>query len=59
MSEWILPKVEDIDTNLHGDEIHVYFESDENGSRYISIEGEALKHLKQILNGKDTHINQG
>ena len=49
MSEWITPKAEDIDTNIHSDEIHILFESDDNGNRYVSIEGEALKHLKELL----------
>lgn len=49
MSEWITPKSEDIDITDDGTEVHIYIESNENGSRYISIEDEALEALKKIL----------
>lgn len=49
MSEWIVVKKEDIDQNELKNEVHILYESDDNGNRYISIEGEALKHLKQLI----------
>ena len=52
MSEWITPKTEDIDLTEDGKEIHIYFESDDFGARYISIEGESLKYLKKLLKYK-------
>lgn len=49
MSEWIEVKKEDISRNEHKDEVHILFEADDFGNRYISIEKEALAHLKEIL----------
>ena len=49
MSEWITPKIEDIDITEDGKEVHIYFESNDFGARYISIEGEALETLKKML----------
>lgn len=49
MSEWITPKVEDIDITEDGKEVHILFESNSFGSRYISIEGETLELLKKML----------
>jgi len=49
MSEWILPKVEDIDLDLNGKHVHIWIESDDSGNRYISVEGKALEHLKKLL----------
>lgn len=49
MSEWIPVKAEDITQNDKRDEVHIWFESDDSGNRYISIEGKALEHLKNLL----------
>lgn len=49
MSEWITPKIEDIDITEDGKEVHILFESNSFGSRYISIEGETLELLKKML----------
>lgn len=49
MSEWIEPKPEAIDMTEDGKELHIYFESNDFGARYISIQDEALDHLKKIL----------
>lgn len=49
MSEWITPTTEDIDLTEDGKEVHIYIESDQNGNRYISIEGKVLDFLKKIL----------
>lgn len=48
MSNWIVPKIKDIDF-VEGKEIHIYIGSDDSGSNYVSIEGEALKHLLELL----------
>lgn len=49
MSEWINIEKGDISQSEHKDEIHIWFESDDNGNRYISIEKDALKYLKELL----------
>lgn len=48
MSNWIIPKIKDIDF-VEGKEIHIYIGSDDFGNNYVSIEGEALKHLLELL----------
>lgn len=53
MSEWITPEKEDIDLSLDGKELHIYIESDNSGARYISVEGEAFEHLKELLKNKE------
>jgi len=50
MSEWLQVDKADITQNIHKDEIHIWFESDDSGNRYISIEGEALVRLREIIN---------
>ena len=47
MSNWIIPKKEDID--FSNGEIHIYIGSDDFGANYVSIEDKALKHLKDLL----------
>lgn len=47
MSNWIVPKKDDIDVD--GKEIHIYIGSNEFGNNYISIEGEALNHLVELV----------
>lgn len=54
MSDWLIPKPEDIDITEGGKEIHIYLESDSFGARYCSIEGEALKYLKKELSKKQS-----
>jgi len=49
MSEWIIPKVEDVELTEDKSEVHIYIESDSFGNRYISIEGKALEHLKKLI----------
>lgn len=48
MSNWIIPKIKDIDF-VEGKEIHIYIGSDDSGNNYVSIEGEALKYLLELL----------
>ncbi len=48
MSNWIVPKQKDIDF-VNNNEVHIYIGSDEFGNNYVSIEGEALKHLLDLL----------
>lgn len=48
MSEWILPKKEDVNIDEHG-HLHIWIESDDFGNRYISLEGETLEHTKKLL----------
>lgn len=48
MSNWIIPKIKDIDF-IEGKEIHIYIGSDDSGNNYVSIEGEALKYLLELL----------
>ena len=43
MSDWITVKKEDIE--LDGDDINVYFESDDFGNRYIILKVEDIKAL--------------
>jgi hypothetical protein len=49
MSEWIIPKKEDIDLTKDGESLHIWFESDDFGNRYISIEGKVLEYVKELL----------
>ncbi len=49
MSEWITPKKEDIDLSYDGKELHIWFESDDFGNRYVSLEGETLEYVKDLL----------
>jgi len=49
MSEWILPKAEDINLSKEENAIHIWIESDDFGNRYISIEGETLEFLKKLV----------
>lgn len=49
MSDWITPKKEDISQDKDKTEIHILFESDDFGNRYISLEGEVLEHIKELL----------
>lgn len=47
MSDWIKVKSEDIE--FDGDDINIYFESDEFGNRYIEISyKEFIKALKNM-----------
>ena len=48
MSDWIIPKKGDIKLVEDGKELHIWFESDDFGNRYISLEGEALEHTKAL-----------
>ncbi len=49
MSEWILPKKEDVELDEYG-HLHIWIEGDDFGNRYISLEGETLEHAKKLLN---------
>ena len=52
MSNWIVPKIEDIEVKEN--ELHIYTGSDDYGNNYVSVEGEALKHLIEIT--KDIQV---
>lgn len=53
MSEWLTPKKEDVDLTEDGKELHIYFENNDYGARYISIEGKVLDYVKKILTPRD------
>lgn len=49
MSDWLIPKKEDVDLTEDGKELHILFETDDFGARYISLEGETLKYIIKLL----------
>lgn len=42
MSEWFDMQKEDIDMSDKKDEVHICFEQDRNGNRYVSVKTEEL-----------------
>lgn len=42
MSEWFDMEKEDISMPKEKDEVHIWFEQDDNGNRYVSIKTEDL-----------------
>lgn len=50
MSEWIEVEADDIDIHDNKDGVYIWFESDDFGNRYVSVESKAaLKKLKECL----------